>query len=334
MARSLDVSRLVDPHSKATEISNRWEQWQSYRRKWLEEKKELRNFVYAVDTRTTSNNNLPWSNSTTTPKITQVYDNLKANYTAALFPARDWMQWVANDKESNTLKKRNIIQAYLETKNRQSDFRNVVDKIVDDYILCGNCFATVDFEYNMTESEDGLAIPGYIGPKLVRISPYDISFDPTAADWASTPKIVRSLKTMGDIQRMVEDGDEGFSKIFDQMKQNRSTIGSSAQTEKSEGFFLMIRRPPRSTLFPHDALPISLRTTTTVHSLRSLPSTETCMTPILANFIATVLSRFVTELMYCQMFLIRHGLALHPSSTLVGGAAQTIYTLWGRLITL
>lgn len=236
MARSLDVSRLVDPHSKATEISSRWEQWQSYRRKWLDEKKELRNYVYATDTRTTANNRLPWSNSTTTPKITQVYDNLKANYTAALFPARDWMQWVANDKDSNTLKKRDIIQAYLETKNRQSDFRNVVDKVVDDFILCGNCFATVDFEYNMTESEEGLAIPGYIGPKLVRISPYDISFDPTAADWASTPKIVRSLKTMGDIQRMVEDGDEGFSKIFDQMKQNRSAIGSSAQTEKSEGF--------------------------------------------------------------------------------------------------
>ena len=184
--RSLDVSALISPDTKASEIANNWEKWNTFRSKWIEEKKELRNYVFATDTRTTSNNKLPWSNSTTTPKITQIYDNLKANYTTALFPAKDWMRWDARDLSAATKSKRDLIQAYMDNKISQSDFRNVVDRLIDDYVLTGNCFATVNFEYNITELESGENVAGYIGPKLVRISPYDIAFDPTAADFQST----------------------------------------------------------------------------------------------------------------------------------------------------
>lgn len=234
MTRTLDVSQLISPHQKASHISNKFDEWNSYRDGWIQEKKELRNYVYATDTRTTGNNKLPWSNSTTTPKLTQIYDNLKANYTASLFPSNDWMEWQADDNESASKRKRDFIQSYMENKLRQSDFRNVVDRLVDDFILAGNCFATVEWDRNYTELESGEQVEGYVGPKLVRISPYDIVFDPTAADFASTPKIVRSVKTLGEVQAMFEK--QGKMEIFDEMMRVRDEVGSATNVTKSEGF--------------------------------------------------------------------------------------------------
>ncbi len=93
MRSTVDVQHLLDSDTLAKEISSKWTLWNNNRAEWVEEKEELRNYVFATDTRTTSNSKLPWSNSTTTPKLTQIYDNLKANYTAALFPNSDWMLW-------------------------------------------------------------------------------------------------------------------------------------------------------------------------------------------------------------------------------------------------
>lgn len=234
MTRTLDVSQLISPHQKAASISNKWDMWNSARDGWINEKKELRNYVYATDTRTTGNAKLPWSNSTTTPKLTQIYDNLKANYTASLFPSNKWMEWQATDNESATKAKRDVIQAYMDNKLRQSDFRNVVDRLVDDFILAGNCFATVEWDRNWTELDNGDSVEGYIGPKLVRVSPYDIVFDPTAADFASTPKIVRSVKTLGEAQAHFED--TGQTEIFDEMLRVRGAVQGAKNTTKSDGF--------------------------------------------------------------------------------------------------
>src|SRR6056297_3192869 len=127
MKPTLDVEHLLEPDRLATDIASKWQEWNSLRQEWLEEKKELRNYVYATDTSSTSNKKLPWSNSTTTPKLCQIYDNLKANYTAALVPNSKWMKWEAKDMEAATLEKRETIQSYMENKVRESDFMYVVD---------------------------------------------------------------------------------------------------------------------------------------------------------------------------------------------------------------
>src|SRR6056297_1762298 len=235
MKRSLDVDTLINAHTKATVIAERWNEWQSFRRKWLEEKKELRNYVYATDTRTTSNSKLPWSNSTTTPKLTQIYDNLKANYTATLFPNSNWMKWKANDQDSATEEKRKAAQDYMDSKLAESRFRSIVDQLIDDFILTGNCFGTVDWsnEVHKVGKEDFVA--GYLGPRLVRVSPYDISFDPTATDFAHTPKIVRTIKTLGEVANEFE-GTPELEEIFGRMLHNRSEVGAAHQTEKSNGY--------------------------------------------------------------------------------------------------
>jgi hypothetical protein len=237
---TIDMSLIISPDNIATEISDRWRLWNQQRVGKLEEWKELRNYLFATDTRSTSNSDLPWKNSTTVPKLTQIRDNLHANYMAALFPQNKWMRWSGQDKDSNTKVKREVIQAYMENKTQLSDFEITMSKLVLDYIDYGNCFATVDYETNYTELEDGEFIAGYIGPKIVRISPYDIVFNPVASDFKKTPKIVRSLVTFGEAKKMVEDdpNKEFMSKVFDRMIGTRSAIQgySDSDLHKNDGF--------------------------------------------------------------------------------------------------
>lgn len=232
--KSLDVQDLIEPNTLASEIGQKFTTWNSQRSAWLEEKKELRNYVYATDTTSTSNKKLPWSNSTTSPKLTQIYDNLKANYTAALFPNMNWMKWQGEDDESTEKTKTKIIQAYMENKTRNSKFISESDKIVDDYIIYGNCFATVEFASEYAEV-DGEFIPQYIGPRMHRISPYDIVFDPTASSFRNTPKIIRSLVGLGQVKQMAQ-GDEVMSGILEKMEHVRREVGSYSTFEKTDAF--------------------------------------------------------------------------------------------------
>ena len=44
----------------ASDIVNAYQEWTNLRRKWTEEKKELRNYLFATDTTKTSNSRLPY----------------------------------------------------------------------------------------------------------------------------------------------------------------------------------------------------------------------------------------------------------------------------------
>jgi len=236
---TIDLYSLIAPHALATEIADRWTIWNNSRQQKIEEWKEIRNYIYATDTRTTSNSKLPWTNSTTTPKLTQIADNLHANYFSALFPQKRFFRFEASDQEANTKNKRDVIQAYMENKIRQSDFENAVSKLINDYIQYGNCFATVDFVRDYTEYEDGERAVNYVGPKLVRISPFDICFNPLAASFIDSPKIVRTLLTKGEVKRKIDETVDNayMNDIFEKMMHNRSyATGNDVDVHKSEGF--------------------------------------------------------------------------------------------------
>ena len=235
---TIDLYSVIAPHALATEIADRWTIWNNSRQQKIEEWKEIRNYIYATDTRTTSNSKLPWTNSTTTPKLTQIADNLHANYFSALFPQKRFFRFEASDQEANTKNKRDVIQAYMENKVRQSDFENTVSKLINDYIQYGNCFATVDFVRDYTEYEDGERAVNYVGPKLVRVSPFDICFNPLAASFIDSPKIVRTLLTKGEVKRKIDETVDNayMNDIFEKMMHNRSyATGNDVDVHKSEG---------------------------------------------------------------------------------------------------
>jgi len=236
---TLDFEHVIGPDNLACEIGNRWRYWNTLRQPWIEEKKELRNYLYATSTASTRNALLPWSNTTTTPKLTQIADNLHANYFATLFPQNKWMRWEALDKDSNTKQKRDVIQSYMDNKLRQSDFTKVAATLVSDYIQYGNCFATVEFDRVYRTKDTGEQVVDYIGPRLVRISPYDITFNPTAVSFDRSPKIIKSILSIGEIKRMVDnDPSKAYYKdVFTKMMTARGAIrGGDQQLTKTEGF--------------------------------------------------------------------------------------------------
>ena len=86
---------IMDGDEQARNIAQLWDKYNIQRRDWIEEKKELRNYVFQTDTSDTPNASLPWKNTTCLPKLCQVRDNLYSNYMNGLFPNDNWLTWEA-----------------------------------------------------------------------------------------------------------------------------------------------------------------------------------------------------------------------------------------------
>lgn len=200
----LEIGKLFGRDQLAEIISFTWDKFNQQRNTKIEEWKELRNYIFATDTTKTTNGKLPWKNKTTLPKLCQIRDNLHSNYRAALFPNDEWIRWEGYSQEDSVIEKAEKIQAYMSNKARESRFVTEASRIVYDYIDYGNAFATVSFEESFVEEADGTRKPSYLGPRIHRISPLDIVFNPLADSFQESFKIVRSLKTMGEIRAMVE----------------------------------------------------------------------------------------------------------------------------------
>jgi len=235
---TIELQHMLGPDHMAVEIATRWQTWSNLRQKKLDEWKELRNYLYATDTRTTKNAMLPWSNSTTTPKLTQIMDNLHANYFATLFPQQKWMRFEADTRDSNVKAKRDVIQAYMNNKVRQSKLVDTASDLLYDYIQYGNCFATVSWEDNYQVKEAGDLVVNYVGPKVVRISPYDLCFNPTASSFEKAPKIIRSIKTLGEIRAMIENdpSNKHLEGVFTKMVNARAAVRGADSEYKADGF--------------------------------------------------------------------------------------------------
>lgn len=185
------------------EIARMWHTWDSYRSGKKAEWRELHKYIYATDTRSTSNSVTPWKNTTTTPKLTQIRDNLHANYMASMFPKRRWLTWEGADKSSQTKEKTDAIKAYMSYAIDYQGFKDTISRLVLDYIEYGNCFVTPDWLDERIDRPDKIA-SGYVGPIAKRVSPYDIVMNPTADDFYRSPKIIRSLTSLGELKEMIE----------------------------------------------------------------------------------------------------------------------------------
>jgi hypothetical protein len=195
-----EIKSILQPDNLAGQIAYLWDRHNTDRRSWLEEKKELRNYIFATDTTKTTNAQLPWKNKTTVPKLCQIRDNLHANYLSALFPNDDWLKWEGHSQSDVVRAKRDAIEAYMKNKVRQSNLRTVIAELLYDYIDWGNVFYDVVFVNESTiDPETGEEIPGYVGPKALRISPLDIVFNPLVK-FDDSYKITRYVKTLGDMR--------------------------------------------------------------------------------------------------------------------------------------
>ena len=238
----LEIREAFNGDTLAKYVAHTWFRYHSQRFPKIEQWKELRNYIFATDTTTTTNKSLPWKNSTTLPKLCQIRDNLHSNYISALFPNDQWLKWEAYSLQDAEKTKAKTIEAYMQNKTRESHFRTEISRLVYDYIDYGNTFATVEYESSFLTDENGARTPGYIGPKVVRISPLDIVFNPLAASFKDSFKIVRSLRNRGELTAMSLDEPDNIYlqealKNREKMLKHMQAYGIE-EADKAEGFLM------------------------------------------------------------------------------------------------
>lgn len=225
--KTLDLDLVIKPDSLAIQISNYYTTWKSARSRKEQEWAEVRNFIFATDTRSTTNASLPWKNKTVRPKLCQIRDNLHANYMAALFPSPSWFKWEGADNESVNKDKRRAIEAYMSHVFSNSGFEETVSRLVLDYIDYGNCFADVEYVNEVAQPVEGITLQVYSGPKLIRISPLDIVFDITAPSFKEAPKITRTILSFGQLEKLRATRPEWkqvSNDILARIRNNRATV--------------------------------------------------------------------------------------------------------------
>lgn len=227
-SKVLQLEDVITPDLLATKISDKYLEWDMLRSTWKNDKEEIRRYVFATDTTQTTNSQLPWKNKTTIPKLCQIRDNLYSNYTATLFPQRKWLIWEANEQDSSSVNKRDAIVNYMSWVISQASFKHEIDKIILDYIDFGNCFATVEWIDERVEQPDKTQA-GYIGPSIKRISPLDIVFNPTAESFGSSPKIIRSIISLGELKKYLnglttDENRDAYEALWNYLNDIRSRV--------------------------------------------------------------------------------------------------------------
>lgn len=242
---TLIIDNLLEPDHMGHAIAKNYITWEAYRQPKISEWKEVSQYIYATDTTKTSNSKLPWSNKTTIPKLCQIRDNLFSNYMASLFPKRKWLVWEGDNRDSEYSEKKPAIESYMGWAIDRNEFYDEISKIVLDYIDYGNCFVMPEW-VNKSLDVDGVRKYGFVGPSLRRISPLDIVFNPTASSFASSPKIVRSLVSLGEVKSILQQDAntpeelETANALYNYLKEMRFQVGQHVGTATTKDDIYMI----------------------------------------------------------------------------------------------
>lgn len=224
--KTLDLKDILIEDRLGCEIARKWMEWNMFRQPIMQRWDELRRYVYATDTTTTTNSSLPWRNKTTLPKLCQIRDNLYANYVATVFPKRKWLRWQASS-EASADKAASIMQ-YMTWVIGQEKFKAEAYKMILDDIDYGNAFGMVEWIDERVSQEDKEQI-GYVGPMIVRINPLDIVFNPISPSFSQAPKIIRSIVTLGELKEIIgrlsnDDNKEEYEQIYEYVKRIRTEV--------------------------------------------------------------------------------------------------------------
>ena len=201
MPKTFEIHELQQPDSLASAIANKFTGWESARDRWYRNAKETLENLYATSTRDIYNQSKETDNCTHIPKLTQIRDMIITYYLDAMFSLPDYVDWEAYDSESIDFETRTTLKSVCKQMVEDSQFKPIIRELVEDYVDYGNAFATAINVRETLVNNDQYSII-YEGPKAVRIDPMSIYFDPLAVNFARAPKIIRTIKTLGEL--MVE----------------------------------------------------------------------------------------------------------------------------------
>jgi len=218
----------------AEQVSAHYVDWANQFSSHRERMAEVQEYLQATDTSVTSNDSNGWNNTTHIPKLTQIRDNLYANYQTGLFPNEQWMRWEHDGINPDDAQKRAVIEGYMANKTRFPAFREEVNQLLLDYIDDGNAYAYSEYtRLTRVDEVTGEEITVFEGPVPRRIDPNDIVYNPIASSWEETPTIVVSNMTEGDLLKWAERQNdmELLAKVHEVIER-RNKVRSGALTSE------------------------------------------------------------------------------------------------------
>lgn len=235
--KTFDINHDIETDSLAENISNKWLTWLNARAPWEERYRKVLQYLYSSTTDTiygqASN---PWNANVHIPKLTQLRDVLITYELESLFSLQEYYIFDGFTKDSNTIKNRALIRDLLKDMLENGNFKKVTETLISDYIDAGNCFAMPVWESEYVDDPKGFKKLQWEGSKALRINPLDIVFDPTAASFKDSPKIIRTVLSLGELALQAEEDPimkKGFDKAM-KIRQDIMTAMTNGDTIKGD----------------------------------------------------------------------------------------------------
>lgn len=222
---SLNFMSWARPDKIATQISALYDTYQQYRATNRSMWQETEGYLYATDTAALEGGSAH-DHTTHIPLVAMIKEELEAILYSAVLPHEEFLGWRPYDSDASSIETRQRVLAYLRNRHVLNGFEKTMRKLVQDLVMYGNCFAKVCY---VDERKNGV---GYVGPKPIRISPYDIVFDPTVTDFAKTPKIISQIVSIGEFITLANTLPQGVNpEVVQRVLERRSTYRSLSRTE-------------------------------------------------------------------------------------------------------
>ena len=227
MGNTFEIKVIQEPDGLASAISEKFIMWENAKADWYKSARETLENIYATSTHDIYNQTREFDNSTHIPKIAQIRDMLVTYYLDAMFSLPDFVDWIPYDSSSTSAETKETLKSLMRQMLSDSNFKPTIRQIVEDYVDYGNAFATSVLVNQTLRGADNKTSIIYNGPKAVRIDPMSIFFDPFAVDFASSPKIIRNITTLGELIKNSEDMPEDsnmYKKALNKAIKKRSQI--------------------------------------------------------------------------------------------------------------
>lgn len=226
MSQTFDIYSSIDKDSDAVAIAEKWQAWESSKQEWNNRYQETLQYLYATSTDeiySQAGTREDFASNTHIPKLTQIYDLLCTYYGEALFSLSDYITWEGEAKDTLALTKRKHIKDFVKGMLNKGGFREKTLHLLQDYVASGNPFVMPEWKQEFKYDDKGGSTLVWEGAVARIINPLDIVFDPTCKDFAHSPKIIRSVVSLGDLKLMSQH-DEAMKKAFDKMIANRQKV--------------------------------------------------------------------------------------------------------------
>lgn len=225
------LGSFVTNSDKAAFITRLFTEWDAAKAPAVTKWREVEAYRYATDTHSLPNSTGAFTHSTHTPVVAAIGQDLEAILLQVVMPHEDWFTFEPMDAQSASRDQRKVLVSYLKNRHALNGYADEVAKLRSDLVTYGVCFSQVTHVNEKREGKEG-----YVGPKVSRISPYDIVFDPTAMSFEKTPKIIREIITLGELFKRGESGDFDNELVQKLLKERGNFANSDAGEDKNEQY--------------------------------------------------------------------------------------------------